>query len=50
MYHISLCFRKVLLANSVQSSEACTKAHSKQRKDTPTQTLQFHVKFMNKPC
>jgi len=25
-------------------------AHSKQRKATPTQTLQFHVKFMYMPC
>jgi len=25
-------------------------AHSKQRKATPKQTLQFHVKFMYMPC
>jgi len=25
-------------------------AHSKQRIPTPTQTLQFHVKFMHMPC
>jgi len=25
-------------------------AHSKQRKATPTQTLQFHIKFMYMPC
>jgi len=25
-------------------------AHSKQRKVTPTQTLQCHVKFMYMPC
>ena len=25
-------------------------AHSKQRKNTPTQTLQFHVKFTCMPC
>jgi len=25
-------------------------AHSKQRKATPTQTLQFHVKFMYMTC
>jgi len=25
-------------------------AHSKQRKATPTQPLQFHVKFMYIPC
>jgi len=25
-------------------------AHSKQSKATPTQTLQFHVKFMYMPC
>jgi len=25
-------------------------AHSRQRKVTPTQTLQFHVKFMYMPC
>ena len=25
-------------------------AHSKQRKATHTQTLQFHVKFMHMPC
>jgi len=24
--------------------------HSKQRKTTPTQLLQFHVKFMRMPC
>ena len=26
------------------------KAHTKQRNATPTQTLQFHVKFMYMPC
>jgi len=25
-------------------------AHSNQRKTTPTQTVQFHVKFMCMPC
>jgi len=25
-------------------------ARRKQRKATPTQTLQFHVKFMYRPC
>jgi len=25
-------------------------AHHRQRKATPTQTLQFHVKFMCMPC
>jgi len=25
-------------------------AHSKQRKANPTQTMQFHVKFMRMPC
>jgi len=25
-------------------------AHNKQRNATPTQTLQFHVKFMYMPC
>ena len=25
-------------------------AHNKQRKATPTQTLEFHVKFMYMPC
>ena len=28
----------------------CKNAHSKQRKATPTQTLQFDVKFMCMPC
>jgi len=43
-----LCFRKVLLVSSLQ--RLGKHAPSKQRKNIPTQTLQFHVKFMCMPC
>jgi len=41
-----LCFRKVLLFNMVRLGK---NAHRKQRKATPTQPLQFHVKIVYMP-
>jgi len=49
MYPISLCFRKLLLPIHFKVVKLSKNAHSKQRKATPTQTLQIHVKFMYMP-
>jgi len=41
---------KIELGSSFESVRLGKHAHSKQRKATPTQPLQFHVKFMCMAC
>jgi len=49
MYHI-IVFAKCCWSIHSKVVRLGKNAHSKQRKATPIQTVQFHVKFMYIPC